>query len=285
MIKNNIGVNFRKLREERNITLDEACEGITSRARLSRWEKGTTNNGMPIEIVKKLLQRINATYDELIMDPHNIPLVTNKIKELYKVNDVKALKQLTKKLLSEYEKGNETIVPAAMAANFYLDLSGEDLFSEKNKSVLQEYCKHIHCWTTDEIIIFSNVQLLVNSQTLYELSRSLISNLYEKVEEINSISAIALVNTVFALIRDKKIEQAQDLIQSIKTLKLSTYDYYVIYDFEFMQALLDIITEQNYYKLNSLFSELHTSSKFDQLFSDFKFAFEQIKQIYHLGDK
>ena len=92
MIINNIGANFRKLREDRDITLDKACKGITSRARLSRWEKGITNNGMAIEIVNKLLHRINATYDELMRDPYNIPLVTDKIKKLYKENDAKSLK-------------------------------------------------------------------------------------------------------------------------------------------------------------------------------------------------
>ncbi|MBD5429508.1 Rgg/GadR/MutR family transcriptional regulator [Lactobacillus sp.] len=284
MNQNNIGIKFKKLRKIKGLSQDEVCKNITSRSRLSRWENGSTESGMPIEIVKQLMNRINISYEELFSDDDNTLQIMNKIQKLYQDNKSTELGTLAKELLKISQNDDSTILLAAIAANFYFDLSNNNLFSPTAKKKLTDYCYSIKNWSEDEIRLFGNVQLLLDSQTIYNLSRSLISTLYER-KHVNDYDTITLLNGVFSLIKRKELTYAKNLLKRINFLNISSYDYLALYRIDFTQYLLDIIRNHtDYSKLNALFAELSRSSKFDQLLSDFKFAFEQVKQIYHLED-
>ena len=284
MNQNNIGIKFKKLRKIKGLSQDEVCKNITSRSRLSRWENGSTESGMPIEIVKQLMNRINISYEELFSDDDNTLQIMNKIQKLYQDNKSTELGTLAKELLKISQNDDSTILLAAIAANFYFDLSNNNLFSPTAKKKLTDYCYSIKNWSEDEIRLFGNVQLLLDSQTIYNLSRSLISTLYER-KHVNDYDTITLLNGVFSLIKRKELTYAKNLLKRINFLNISSYDYLALYRIDFTQYLLDIIRNHtDYSKLNALFAELSRSSKFDQLLPDFKFAFEQVKQIYHLED-
>ena len=284
MNQNNIGIKFKKLRKIKGLSQDEVCKNITSRSRLSRWENGSTESGMPIEIVKQLMNRINISYEELFSDDDNTLQIMNKIQKLYQDNKSTELGTLAKELLKISQNDDSTILLAAIAANFYFDLSNNNLFSPTAKKKLTDYCYSIKNWSEDEIRLFGNVQLLLDSQTIYNLSRSLISTLYER-KHVNDYDTITLLNGVFSLIKRKELTYAKNLLKRINFLNISSYDYLALYRIDFTQYLLDIIRNHtDYSKLNALFAELSRSSKFDQLLSDIKFAFEQVKHIDHLED-
>ncbi|MBP2058720.1 Rgg/GadR/MutR family transcriptional activator [Lactobacillus colini] len=281
-MSNQIGLRFKEIRKKKHLSLKQVSEGITSIARLSRWENGLTNDGMPIEIVEKLIKRLNISYDELLSKQYKYSIsIMYQVRKLYKNNDIDGLKSLTDQLLSQYRNGKIEILPSAVAANFYLDLTGKSRDSVMTKTELLElskYCRYLKVWTIDETIIFSNVQLLLEPDLVYMLSRELISTMHEKGFYTN-YAIISLLNAAFVLIKSKKVEYARKIICILNSLD-DIVDYK--YNLEFLNDIIFFIDHHDSSRLDSLFLELESLTKYKQLKSDYKFAFSQVKQIYNL---
>lgn len=63
---NNFGLKYKTARKEKGISQEEASKNVTSRARLSRWERGEVT--MPFELVLQLLKNINMSYADFMRD-------------------------------------------------------------------------------------------------------------------------------------------------------------------------------------------------------------------------
>ncbi|GFP00913.1 hypothetical protein LMG22465_15620 [Lactobacillus helveticus] len=157
--------------------------GVVSTSTLSRWERG--EEGLPIEIFEKLLTSMNISYNEIITSKVDIKQVEVDIKQViakiefaYEENDINELKKLSLCLLDKYQQSRdefskvEYLLKSAMAMNYYLDLSGKDLSDIKYKVTLAKQFNNIRHWFKKEIILFANVQLLLDEDSVYKLSRS-----------------------------------------------------------------------------------------------------------------
>lgn len=282
---NTLGSNFRKIRKSKNISLKRAAEGITTTTRLSNWELGNINGGMPIEIVNQLLKRLNISYTELVQGKIRGKDFTQKVSYMYQENDVNGLKKLIKESITQYNssKENEYLIQGAIANNFYLDLTGKSFFSKSEVAKIESYLSEIKSWSNLDIILFGNTQMLVKPNMVYKLTRSMISAVYED-KILNDNVAIAVLNAIFVLIKDKEIVYATEILKIADSLSFSKYDYLANERLTFMHLLIEYLNTNSDKKIKLLFNEMSKLPKYDQLLKDFKFAFNQIKQIYGLKD-
>ncbi|MGQ5709712.1 Rgg family transcriptional regulator [Lactobacillus sp. PSON] len=282
---NSLGINFRKIRNSKHVSLENAAQGITTTTRLSNWELGNLSDGMPIEIVNQLLDRLNISYDELVQGKIRGTNFTEIVSKFYQSNNTHELKKLTLDCLKQYQKTDliAALLKAAIADNFYFDLTGKDLFSTNEKTKVELYLSQITIWSYKDIQLFANVQLLLKPQMVYNLSRSLISTVYED-EEASNIVAVALLNAIFTLIKNKKLTFAKELLAPTTKIKFSKYNYLVALRIKFMYALISYIEQHNFQNIEILFNNMKTFPEYDQLLTDFKFAFKQIQKIYKVNN-
>ena len=139
-----VGPKFKEIRKEAQVSLNELAQkvGIVSPSTLSRWERG--EEGLPVEIFEKLLTSMNISYDEIVASEVDIKEIIAQVELAYQTNDIKELKRISLDLLAKYDQTGdgllktEYLLKSAIAANYYLDLSGDDLTNTEYKTKLSE---------------------------------------------------------------------------------------------------------------------------------------------------
>lgn len=139
-----VGPKFKEIRKEAQVSLNELAQkvGVVSPSTLSRWERG--EEGLPVEIFEKLLTSMNISYDEIVASEVDIKEIIAQVELAYQINDIKELKRISLDLLAKYDQTGdgllktEYLLKSAIAANYYLDLSGDDLTNTEYKTKLSE---------------------------------------------------------------------------------------------------------------------------------------------------
>ncbi|WP_095342242.1 helix-turn-helix domain-containing protein [Lactobacillus kefiranofaciens] len=139
-----VGPKFKEIRKEAQVSLNELAQkvGVVSPSTLSRWERG--EEGLPVEIFEKLLTSMNISYDEIVASEVDIKEIIAQVELAYQTNDIKELKRISLDLLAKYDQTGdgllktEYLLKYAIAANYYLDLSGDDLTNTEYKTKLSE---------------------------------------------------------------------------------------------------------------------------------------------------
>jgi hypothetical protein len=157
-----------------------------------------------------------------------------------------------------------------------LDLTEIDLTNKEFKAELAKCFKNINYWFEKEIVLFGNIQLLLDSATVYSLARELASKMSGKDLVAMNVS-ITLLNAVFVLIKRKVPDKARKVLNATCQLNFSANDLLTRVRIKFLKILLNYIDSGNQIKqfLNSLESE--------QLKESWTFAFQQVKDIYNLS--
>lgn len=143
-----VGPKFKEIRKEAQVSLNELAQkvGVVSPSTLSRWERG--EEGLPVEIFEKLLTSMNISYDEIVASEVDIKEIIAQVELAYQTNDIKELKRISLDLLAKYDQTGdgllktEYLLKSAIAANYYLDLSGDDLTNTEYKTKLSEQFIH-----------------------------------------------------------------------------------------------------------------------------------------------
>lgn len=285
---NMLGQNFKNLRKLRHMTLSETAKDITSRSHLSRWENG--EDQITIEILLRLLSRIQVSLEDLFK-PNSSPLnmYLLKIAKLYANNDDDALRNLTQLFLEKYKKypqNKVNLYKAAIADNYYKDLSNKDLFNDSKRMILWLRFDQISNWNQDDILIFGNVLYVLDSQNIYLATRSLLSfAIYNNVSSRRIINTC--LNSVFALIKNKSYLKAVKLLHIIEKLYNSVTDSMdemllektrITYMKLLIQCIEDPLNSQKMiYFLNGL-----KAIGLNQRYFSYKSGWKQIKTIYQI---
>lgn len=218
--------------------------GVVSPSTLSSWERG--EEGLPVEIFEKLLTSMNISYNEIIASEVDINQVIARIEYDYQKNKTEELKKLSLCLLDKYHQARdefskvEYLLKSAMAMNYYLDLLGVDLSDDEYKKALAKQFEYVNYWFEREIILFGNVQLLLDADSVYKLSRSLASKIYD--EDLIAIrTSNTLLNAVVVLIKNKHVKEAQLVLNVITKLNISPIDLLTKVRIKYMQVLLNYI--------------------------------------------
>lgn len=103
-----LGQKFRKLRQCKNISLDKACEDITSKSSLQRWESGIAE--MSYNKVLKLLNRIHIQPKEFIdlIQSSELNAYVEPLEEPVKNNDIEKIKDLALLFLKLHYQSNDS---------------------------------------------------------------------------------------------------------------------------------------------------------------------------------
>ncbi|WP_367302398.1 hypothetical protein [Lactobacillus helveticus] len=126
-------------------------------------------------------------------------------------------------------------------------------------------------------MLFGNVQLLLDADIVYKLSRSLASKIYD--EDLIAIrTSNTLLNAVVVLIKKKHVKEAQLVLNVITKLNISPIDLLTKVRIKYMQVLLNYIDTDNEYEISQFLNSLED----EYLKESWKFATAKIKEIYKL---
>lgn len=279
---NNLGNKYRLIRKGKNINLQVAADRITSVSHLSEWENGKAS--MDADMLLRLLNRINIElYD--FFDQNGVAEIhfyTDDIVQLYANSDINGLKSLIDILRFNYKSypANKTFFyKMTIAANFYMDLTGENILSDLESKKLQLKFSCIKDWYVQDVVLFSNTQLLVNPQQVYDRTQCIMDYFLMKNGSLNSMVINTTFNAIFVLLKNKKIELAVKLLQVFEHHNDSNQNTYNQIRINFMYVLINFIFTKDETSIHTFISALNTLG-LNQKGEDFKFAFSQIKDIY-----
>jgi hypothetical protein len=118
---------------------------------------------------------------------------------------------------------------------------------------------------------------LLDADSVYKLSRSLASKIYD--EDLIAIrTSNTLLNAVVVLIKKKHVKEAQLVLNVITKLNISPIDLLTKVRIKYMQVLLNYIDTDNEYEISQFLNSLED----EYLKESWKFATAKIKEIYKL---
>ncbi|WP_196246272.1 Rgg family transcriptional regulator [Lacticaseibacillus zhaodongensis] len=175
-----LGSNFRKIRLERGLTLQEAAAKAVSVASLSKFENEETSLG-----VRKLtasLHNMNTSfleYASLCDDSTGNPdSYLFRVVAAYRKPDLATLKLLVDEQAERYKMAGSEIDfnDLISAAGLYCDLSGKNLVGPAELKHLENKLSHVQAWGETEVIVFGNGMTLLNDETVTKLGLDLLAH-------------------------------------------------------------------------------------------------------------
>ncbi|MGN1272510.1 MAG: helix-turn-helix domain-containing protein [Lactobacillus sp.] len=279
-----LGEKFRELRKSQNKSISEMAKNITSPSSLRRWECG--EGEMSISKVILLLNKLHITPKEFmdIVDTEDDDFYEVEISMYYEKNEVQKLKELidvSKEYHLEHPANKKYLFRDAIACNYYMDLTGQNLFSEDDVLRLKAYLLPTENWTQENVLLFGNTQLLLPAEAIFEISNSIYSYLFydESARTFYVMALNTLLNAVFCLIKKKNTLMATKLLRKIDMLNVPSKFTNERIRINFMKALLDYVHTQDSSSMNTFLQSLN-SLGFSEKVADFSFAFDQVKAIY-----
>ncbi|WP_224429941.1 Rgg family transcriptional regulator [Lactobacillus amylovorus] len=159
-----------------------------------------------------------------------------------------------------------------------MDLTEIDLTNKEFKAEMAKCFKNINYWFEKEIVLFGNIQLLLDSATVYSLARELASKMSGKDLVAMNVS-ITLLNAVFVLIKRKVPDKARKVLNATCQLNFSANDLLTRVRIKFLKILLNYIDSGKEYQIKQFLNSLES----EQLKESWTFAFQQVKDIYNLS--
>lgn len=279
------GPKFRELRKQNNINIITAAKGITSKSSLARWERG--NDNLSFSKVIDLLYRIHIQPDEFLglNTPSQLANLYKQSMIAYYYSDISTLKNLAQRYLELYKdspKGKGYVFQASIACNFYQDLTNKNIFPSSLQVKLNEYYSNLENWTYENILYFSCTQLLIKPQLLFRLSKSLINFSIENhinIQNWHSLLLEAILNAIFALLKMKQPDKAQELVDGFYTMKFNENFILEQIRINFMTSLIQYTSTKDKSEIQSQLLSIK-NLRLDHLYNDLKFAANQIFSLY-----
>lgn len=278
----NLGSKYKQIRQSKDINIYDASKGIISKSQLSRWENDQVS--IKIDVLLKLLRRVNVQLDEFLgkekLSPFAISL--DEITSLYAQDDIEGLKELANYFYHNYLQeptDKQNLYTAAMAANFYMDLTGINLLDAKACTLIWLRLVKVEHWYREDIVFFGNTQLLLTAEQIYELARSLLSDSFENDEAPERLVLLGISNAAFILLKKKHPDLADRILKIIKRQKINdSYTNEKIH-LLFMQRCCEYTVSRDATKVNQLLDNVE-KLYLSQLTKDLTFAFKQIQAVY-----
>lgn len=279
-----LGKKFRELRKSQHKSINEVAKGITSFSSLRRWESG--EGEMSLNKVIALLKRVNVSPKEYmdIIGENDEDLFEAEISNYYENNDIDSLKEVADFFMQKYVSfptNQLYFFRSAMACNFYMDLTGKNIFPKQKVARLSAYFRPIENWTQKEILLFGNTLLLIPQQDIYGITRSIYycaSN--QKNTRTSCVMIInTLLNAVFVMLKKGKESKAKKILSWIETMEIPSNFTNEKIRINFMNALFKYIDWHDSSDVKIIINSLY-SLGFENKAEDYAFAFKQIEKIY-----
>lgn len=173
------GKYFKELRIKQNISLESAAKGVISISQLSRWENGKSN--ISFDAVVKLLNNIHIRANEFISLCHvnrSNPIMQS-LAIAYTQNDAKAIYSLATKQVKEYEKSKSlyNLFLIASICNFYNDLTGQNILSNKYLVKMKMILSNVSYWSQYYINVYRNTVSFYDANFNFKISSKILSQI------------------------------------------------------------------------------------------------------------
>ncbi|WP_243419824.1 helix-turn-helix domain-containing protein [Lactobacillus helveticus] len=218
------GSFYKDLRKEQEITQTEACQGICSISKLSRWE----NNQVEVEFSTAiaLLKRINITLDEFT-ERANIEAefeLPDEIVTAIKDEDVPVLRKYAQDHLAKYHASKNILElkNIMLVCNKLLLIEGKNYLTTADIQRIGSYLLHNTVWSKYNITLFANSPFLLNSEIGFKIAMRIVHN-FDQVSDLTDNLTIfmgGLSDTVIAFIFKKKLDYAQQLLDELRKIEL-----------------------------------------------------------------
>lgn len=237
------GSVYKQLRKDQEITQTEACKGICSISKLSRWE----NNQVEVEFSTAiaLLRRSNITLDEFT---HYAAMKTeftlpDDIITAIKDNDTEVLEKFVHEQLNHYHatKNILELKNIILVCNQLFLMTGKNYLTPADINRIGSYLLHNTVWSKYNILLFANSPFLLNSKIGYQIALRIIHNFHptESLNENTTIFIGGLSDTVIALVFKKKLDYAQKILNELKKIELPFYLMFFSLTLTLLQKIID----------------------------------------------
>ncbi len=228
----NLGSTFRKLRQEKGISISSLSGENISKSQISRFERGETD--ISFQKLFYLLESISISMEEFLSLSHNnqCPNFNNFIQQLEEVffsNNITYLNQL---LNTEYHYYQETsytyhLLNCIMIKNMLLKSTGKDESTKCEKLFLTNYLFSVESFGYYELIILSHTEHILDVTLLYRYINEIIakSNNININSEKQSLILQLLLNVIQLCIEKNDFRMAKTYLVEAHTL-LSSNSYY-----------------------------------------------------------
>ncbi len=199
-----LGEFYKDLRRSRLVKQKDVVGGDFTAAQLSRFESGKSM--LAADKLIQAVEGINMTMEEFTYKYHGYKEaphieLANLISDLYYQQDRDGLQALLESDLLKaegelYARLNEIVIKVALAA-----LDGQSDFDEEDRKFLSEYLFAIEEWTSFELYLFMNAQMLLNDRLLLDFAYDLCKEgkSFNKLRKHQELIKITILNTISEL--------------------------------------------------------------------------------------
>lgn len=273
------GSVYKQLRKQQEVTQTEACKGICSISKLSRWE----NNQIEVEFSTAiaLLKRINITLDEFteraeIKAEFSLP---DEIISAIKNRNVATLRSYAQAQLAKYHTSKNILElkNILIVCNQLLFIEDKNYLNDADIQRISSYLLHTTIWSKYNIILFTNSSFVLDSETSFKIAMRIVHN-FDQVNDISDNLIIfmgGLSDAVLSFILKKKVQYAQKLLNELRKIDLPDYLIFFTLSLTILQKIIDYCHTRNEQPVLALFDnliQLNCSQQAQKLLKAFKYA-------------
>lgn len=277
------GSVYKELRQEQEITQTQACQGICSISKLSRWE----NNQIEVEFSTAiaLLRRINITLDEFttraeIATEFELP---EEILIAIRDENLPVLHKYVQSHLAKYyaSKNFLELKNILVICNQLFLIEGKNYLRPADIQRIGSYLLHNTVWSKYNISLFANSPFLLNSEIGFKIAMRIVHN-FDQVSDLSDNLTIfmgGLSDTVIAFILKKKLDYAQKLLDELKKIDLPFYFMFFNIALDLLQKMIDYCNTSDEQPVLAIFDnliQLNCSKQAEKLLE----AFKDVKKVW-----
>ncbi|MGU7999834.1 Rgg family transcriptional regulator [Streptococcus suis] len=222
-----LGDFYRELRCSRFVKQKDVVRGDFTAAQLSRFESGKSM--LAADKLITAVEGINMTMEEFTYKYHGYKEaphieLANLISDLYYQQDRDGLQILLESDLLKaegnlYSRLNGIVIKVALAA-----IDGQSDFDEEDRKFLADYLFAIEEWTSFELYLFLNAQMLLNDNMIVSLASELKnkSKSYRSLRRHRDYLKKILINSVGEMIEREKYGLAEEFLTELERLVETT---------------------------------------------------------------
>lgn len=256
------GHEFKELRLEQGITQKEACRGICSESKLSRWE----NDQVEVEFstAMKLLNRIHITSHEFMgwskFSPR--PEIDPALSEAIEKENIPFLKRVTQKQLTKYHKNHNKfdLFMAANLCNQLFIIEHKNYLPPIDQKKLFAIFSKVNLWSQYYISAFGASIFLFNPKQIYGSSMQIIRNIDRLKEAETSFNLEIIMGSlsdgILRLISLNELSYAQKLVKELKKIELPQYLMFFTLTLTYLQKAIDYMKNSDDKPILTLISEV-----------------------------
>ncbi|HFU4055509.1 TPA: Rgg/GadR/MutR family transcriptional regulator [Streptococcus suis] len=218
-----LGEFYRELRRSRLVKQKDVVGGDFTAAQLSRFESGKSMLAADKLIVA--VEGINMTMEEFTYKYHGYKEaphieLANLISDLYYRQDRDGLEALLESDLLKaegnlYARLNGIVIKVALAA-----IDGHSDFDDEDREFLSDYLFAIEEWTSFELYLFLNAQMLLNDELIIVLISELKnkSHHYRNLRKNKQYLKEILINSVTEMMERGRYIYAEQLLCDLESI-------------------------------------------------------------------